>query len=249
MASRNSSPTRARTSASSTREPRSPRTSSRAQAPAGRAARTPARRSQPKSSGAGKRFFGTLWRGLSRLWLGAGHVVGKIARSFGESARGLDPEHRRDGVGLALVAFGAFAASGIWWHAEGWLTTLLKLSFESMFGAVHAAVPVLIFILALRVLRHPEDSANTGRISIGGSLTFLSVVALWHLRMGLPTPDMGAASMNEAAGAVGWLLTAPLASASSEIVVGVLYSLTLFFGILIVTKTPLSRIQIGRAHV
>ena len=80
------------------------------------------------------------------------------------------------------------------------------------------------------------------RISIGGSLTFLSVVALWHLRMNSPTPDMGAASMNEAAGAVGWLLTAPLTSAAPGIVVGVLYSLTLFFGILIVTKTPVSRI-------
>lgn len=252
MASRNSSPTRARTSATSAREPRSTRSSSRAQAPAGRASRTPARRTQTKASAPRKRVFVLLWTGLRRLWLGTGHLVGKIVRSFGESARGLDPEHRRDGLGLSLVAFGALAASGIWWHADGWLTTLLKLSFESMFGAVHAAVPVLIFILALRVLRHPEDSANTGRISIGGSLTFLSIVALWHLRMGSPTPDMGAASMNEAAGAVGWILTTPLASASSSIVVAVLYSLTLFFGILIVTKTPLSRIPqrlglVGRA--
>ena len=163
-------------------------------------------------------------------------------RSFGESAKGLDPEHRRDGLGLALVALSAVSAAGVWWHVDGWLANGLKVALQSIFGAPHAAMPVLIFFLAIRVLRHPEDSANTGRVSVGGTLVLLSVVALWHLEMGKPTPGDGADKMNAAGGFFGWLLTEPVVSAGSAWLAVVLYAITLLFGLLIVTKTPLRRV-------
>ncbi|MEN9710839.1 MAG: hypothetical protein RL441_831 [Actinomycetota bacterium] len=169
--------------------------------------------------------------------------MGKIFRSFGESARGLDPEHRRDGVGLALFAFASLSAAAIWWDADGGVTGPIKLGFESLFGALHYTMPVLIFFFAMRVLRHPEDSANTGRISIGGTLVVLSTVALWHLHMQSPSPADGANKMNPAGGAVGWLLTSPVTGATgSEVLTAVLYVITLFFGLLIVTKTPIRRV-------
>lgn len=170
-------------------------------------------------------------------------MVGKIFRSFGESARGLDPEHRRDGIGLALFAFASLSAAAIWWKADGGLTGPVKLGFESLFGALHYTMPVLIFFFALRVLRHPEDTANTGRISIGGTLVLLSTVALWHLQMESPSPADGANKMNPAGGALGWLLTSPVTGATgSEALTAVLYVITLIFGLLIVTKTPIRRV-------
>ena len=50
------------------------------------------------------RGFGTLGRGVAGAWLGGAHVVGAGVRKVGQGARELEPEHRRDGAGLFLIA-------------------------------------------------------------------------------------------------------------------------------------------------
>ncbi len=243
MASRNSSPTRARTQSSRSSARPSARSKSSAARPSERArSRTTSSSASSRTPAPRRRFLSAIFGLVSKIWVGIGHGLGGVVRSFGESAKGLDPEHRRDGLGLALVALSAISAAGIWWHVDGWLAHAIAEALKSVFGAPHAAMPVLIFLLAIRVLRHPEDSANTGRVSIGGSLVLLSVVALWHLEMGLPGPGDGAAKMNNAGGFFGWLLTQPVVAAGSAWLAVVLYAITLLFGLLIVTKTPLRRV-------
>src|SRR5690554_7517818 len=41
-------------------------------------------------------------RVLAALWMALAHLLGGLVRRLG-TARDLDPEHRRDGVGLALL--------------------------------------------------------------------------------------------------------------------------------------------------
>ena len=60
-----------------------------------------------------------IGRGLVRVWLGVAHVIGGIVRGIGHGARDLDPAHRRDGGGLALVGLAVVVAAAVWWQLPG----------------------------------------------------------------------------------------------------------------------------------
>src|SRR4051812_1063952 len=94
------------------------RTSSPARKPAAKrpaakkpaAKRAPARRA-PAGPGPLAKAVSLLGRGLRGLWLGLAHLLGGASRRVGHSARDLDPEHRRDGLGLALVGASVVVAA------------------------------------------------------------------------------------------------------------------------------------------
>ena len=47
------------------------------------------------------------------MWLGLAGLVGAIARSIGHSAKDLDPEQRRDGVGLGIMGLAIIVAASV----------------------------------------------------------------------------------------------------------------------------------------
>lgn len=198
-------------------------------------------KSSPAKSGLAALFAG-IGRGIRFVWVGIGHAIGSAARSIGDDAKGLDPEHRRDGLGLAFIALAITSATAIWFGVENWFVAFMGMVITSLVGAFDVFVPFLILLLAIRVLRHPDDSANTGRLSVGGTAIMFSMIAIWHIYQKIPTPSDGAIGMDGAGGFIGYLLSAPIASAGGEVLAVVLYVIVWFFGLLIVTKTPLKRV-------
>ena len=55
---------------------------------------------------------------LAAAWMVVAGSAGFTARRFGNSARDLDPEHRRDGVGLLGPGIGIVLAASIWWRMD-----------------------------------------------------------------------------------------------------------------------------------
>ena len=47
------------------------------------------------------------------------HALGAVARSIGQSARDLEPEHRRDGAGLFMIGLAVVVAAAVWWQLPG----------------------------------------------------------------------------------------------------------------------------------
>ena len=199
-----------------------------------------ATKSSPKR--ARKGFLPGIGRAISRAWQGMGHIIGGAVRSIGADAKGLDPELRRDGLGLSFVALAAVVAASVWFDTDGWLTNMVQTIVTGAFGRLDALIPLALLALAIRILRHPEDSANTGRVSVGGSALLLASLALWHIIEGSPSPSDGAEKMNAAGGAIGYILTAPITSSTSVWLAVALYAILMFFGILIVTKTPVKKV-------
>ena len=177
------------------------------------------------------------------MWIGLAHLVGSIARGIGRGARDLDPEHRRDGLGLGLIAGAVIIAAATWFRVEGWFIAWSGTIATAIFGALAWIAPLCLLALAWRFLRHPDQNATTGRLVIGSSAVITGVVGIWHLTRTSPTPSDGAAAMNSAGGVVGWIATAPVVAAVGPIVTGVVLAIVLAFGILVVTGTSVQALR------
>jgi S-DNA-T family DNA segregation ATPase FtsK/SpoIIIE len=176
------------------------------------------------------------------VWLGFAHVVGAVARKVGDSARDLDPAHRRDGLGLALIGLALVVAAQQWWGLRGPVGSVIEAVVAGTFGLVGLVVPLLLLALGIRILRHPDRSAATGRIVVGFGALVLSTAGLVHIARGLPAPPDGSTAMRHAGGVLGYLSCSPLASAVTEVVAVPLLVLVSCFGLLVVTATPVHAI-------
>ena len=184
-----------------------------------------------------------IGRGIRAVWIGLAHLVGSIARGIGRGARDLDPEHRRDGLGLGLIAGAVIIAAATWFRVEGWFIAWSGTIATAIFGALAWIAPLCLLALAWRFLRHPDQNATTGRLVIGSSAVIIGVVGIWHLTRTSPTPSDGAAAMNSAGGVVGWIATAPVVAAVGPIVTGVVLAIVLAFGLLVVTGTSVQALR------
>ncbi|MBT8224356.1 MAG: DNA translocase FtsK [Dactylosporangium sp.] len=183
-----------------------------------------------------------LVRVTATLWMALAHSVGWVARVAGRqasNARGLDPEHRRDGAGLAALGLAILLAAAVWFNAAGpagqWLADTTRL----FFGSIAAFLPVLLIIGAVRLMRRPADPDRRGRGVVGWTALFLGVGGLLHLLMGRPVrPDL----IERAGGLLGKATGGALATAMTSWVAGPILVLIAGFGLLVITATPINRI-------
>jgi S-DNA-T family DNA segregation ATPase FtsK/SpoIIIE len=179
---------------------------------------------------------------IARLWLLIAHAVGAVVRAYGRGARDLDPDHRRDGVGLATLGAAIVLVSVTWWPPHGTVTKALEMVVRGGFGAFAMLLPILVGALAWRLLRHPDRNEDTGRIAIGISCLLAGVLAVVHIGAGEPYPRHGMGPIRAAGGLVGWAISAPLQAALTSWVAVPLLLLLSAFGLLVVTATPVHRV-------
>ena len=170
-------------------------------------------------------------------------LIGTLARGIGRGARDLDPEHRRDGLGLALIAGAVIIAAATWFNVDGWFIAWSGAIATAIFGALAWIAPLCLLALAWRYLRHPDQNATTGRLVIGTSAVIVGVIGIWHLIRDSATPSDGAAAMNAGGGVIGWIATAPIVAAVGPIVSGIVLGIVLAFGLLVVTGTSVQALR------
>jgi S-DNA-T family DNA segregation ATPase FtsK/SpoIIIE len=190
------------------------------------------------------RTFGALGRAVASIWLGIAHTVGAIARSIGRSARDLEPEHRRDGAGLFLIALALVIAASVWWQLPGGVMEFLRQMTAGAVGKVGWLVPFFVLYAGWRTLRDPEHNGPVGRQVIGWSAFALGILGIVHIANGNPQPELGDASqLQQAGGAVGFVMSSLLLDLlrTAYVVLPVLALLALF-GVLIITATPVYQI-------
>ncbi|MFI0358001.1 DNA translocase FtsK 4TM domain-containing protein, partial [Actinomadura sp. 9N407] len=187
-------------------------------------------------------LFVGFFKLIFKLYHLAAVAVGSVFRAYGRGARGLDAEHQRDGLGLALLGTAIVLASVTWFRPDGVVTVALEQVVRGGLGVMAMALPVLLAVLAWRTLRHPEHNEDTGRIVIGLTALGVGVMGVVHIAAGGPAPARDMAGVREAGGVVGWLSSAPLETALSGWVAVPLLILLSGFGLLVVTATPIARV-------
>jgi S-DNA-T family DNA segregation ATPase FtsK/SpoIIIE len=171
-------------------------------------------------------------------WMGGAHLVGGTARRIGRGARDLDPAHRRDGLAFTLLGLAVVIAAREWWALSGTAGEVVHSVVAGTFGVVGAAVPLLLLVWAVRLMRHPDRIEANGRMGIGVSALTLTVCGLVHISADLPAPANGFEPVKAAGGVLGYLIATPLESLVTVWAAVPLLVLLGVFGLLVVTATP-----------
>jgi len=179
---------------------------------------------------------------VAAAWMVMAGLAGLTARRFGHSARDLDPEHRRDGVGLLWLAVAIVLAASIWWGMDNLVGRSISAFVHGAAGAASWLTPLLAALISWRYLRHPERNSEAGRVVIGWATLTIGVLGLVHFANGMPSPSDGEVAMRHAGGLVGFAVSVPLARVLTAWVAAPILALVAGFGVLVITGTPVHRI-------
>ncbi|WP_205473544.1 DNA translocase FtsK [Nocardioides sp. SYSU D00038] len=214
-----------------------------------------ARRVPPRAVRTGRgpvaRVFDGVFRAVATVWLGIAHAVGAVARSLGHSAREIEPEQRRDGVGLLVVALALVSAGAIWFEIGGSVMELVRTLTTGTVGKVAWLVPVALVAVGWRTMRDPVTNGPVGRQVVGWTALSFGLLGVVHVANGSPVPEAGdTAPLREGGGAIGYVVSSLLLDLlRSEYVVVPLLLLLAVFGLLVITATPVYQVPARLAEL
>jgi S-DNA-T family DNA segregation ATPase FtsK/SpoIIIE len=189
-----------------------------------------------KKSAKKLRIFAPIIRGLTFLWRFIAKILGNGIRFIFRSSKELDPAHRRDGVAFFLFILALIFSAGIWFNLENFLG---KATYSFLFGAVGQLaylVPLIFVYFAYRIFRSPDETGDTGRITIGTLLILISTTSLIHIING--SVGTGATAIREGGGLAGYAISTLLIAVVTEVLAIPILVIFLIFGLLVITKTP-----------
>ncbi|MEU9354058.1 DNA translocase FtsK [Streptomyces griseoloalbus] len=236
---------------SAARKPPAKKAAAPAKAPAKKAAakKAPAKKAPARKAAAKKPApapapnpTSGVYRLARALWLGLAHAVGAVFRGVGQGAKNLDPAHRKDGLALLLLAVALIVAAGTWADLKGPVGDLVEILVTGAFGRLDLLVPILVAVIAVRFIRHPEKPEANGRIVIGLSALVIGVLGQIHVACGSPARSDGMQDIRDAGGLIGWAAATPLSSTMTDVLAVPLLVLLTIFGLLVVTATPVNAI-------
>jgi DNA segregation ATPase FtsK/SpoIIIE, S-DNA-T family len=179
---------------------------------------------------------------IAAVWMELAGGVGYVVRLFGDNASSLDPAHRRDGAGLAVLAAAIVAAGAAWWGIGSGVGKALTALIRGAFGVGAWTVPILLGLLAWRLLRHPDKNAHAGRMVVGWTAFLAGALGIVHIALGSPGLSAGKAAMQSSGGLIGFAISAPLKALVTTWAAIPLLGLLAAFGVLVITGTPLHRV-------
>lgn len=138
-----------------------------------------------------------------------------LAHSVGAAARALSPDQiakadRRDGIPFFMFLLGIAGAVFSWFLInEEWALGLHVVTFGLLFGKLALALPVVMVVFAIYLMRHPSTTKDNGRIGMGLFLLLISISGFFHLLGSQPVPSDGEWKLAYNGGLFGWLISWP----------------------------------------
>ena len=178
-----------------------------------------------------------LFRGLGAIWRLIAKAIGSAVRFLFKEARGLDSAHHRDGFAFLLLILALVSAAGSWFHLNNPIGRFMSSILLGTFGKIAIITPLLFIYFAFRLFKAPDEGRANGRITIGAILLVLSSTGLAQV---FKDADFG--SVKAAGGVIGYAVGRPLSNLGTSLLAIPILFLFFFFGILIVTSTPVSQV-------
>jgi len=184
-------------------------------------------------------------RVISQFWLLIAWAVGSTVRRFGRNARELEPDHRRDGIGLFFLGLAIVFAGSIWARMDNLAGQGIYSLTSSVVGEGAFTIPVLFALLGWRFFRHPDRNSALPPAEIGWTALLVGGLGLFSIAKGVPTlahVDGGWPAVKTAGGLIGLVASWPLAKGLTPWVATPLLGLVACYGLLVVTGTPVRHV-------
>ena len=186
------------------------------------------------------RILPAIARVISSLWQLVSKILGSAIRFVFRSSKELDPEHQRDGIAFFIFILAMLAASGTWFQLDNLLGRGIHSFLFGSAGLLAYLTPLIFIYFAYRLFKTPEDKAAVGRITIGTILILISTTALAHIING--SVGTGATAIRQGGGWIGYGVSTSLVALVTEILAIPILVIVLVFGLLVITKTPFSKV-------
>ena len=171
-----------------------------------------------------------------------------LAHSVGAAARALSPdqiakEDRRDGIPFFMFLLGIAGAFFSWFLInEDLALGLHVVTFGPLFGKLALALPVVMVVFAIYLMRHPSTTKDNGRIGMGLFLLLVSISGFFHLLGSQPVPSDGEWKLAYNGGLFGWLISWPFLNTITVWGAVPVMALIAIGSMLIMSKTSPTRI-------
>ena len=166
-------------------------------------------------------------RGVARLGRSAGRALGRT--------REIDPAHRRDGLGVALLVLAVVSAAGIWFGAAGPVGRAVSAGIGYVVGRGAVVLPVLLAVVGVVLMATQPRPDTRPRVALGGFLLALGVLGIVHLAAHRPDEP---ARWPTGGGAIGYVAATPLATGLTAWVAAPVLVLLTGYALLLLTATP-----------
>jgi S-DNA-T family DNA segregation ATPase FtsK/SpoIIIE len=178
--------------------------------------------------------LGGLWNLLAKLF-------GSSIRFVFRGAKELDPAHQRDGFAFLVLILALISAAGTWFNLNNLVGRTLRAVLFGGVGTIAYLAPIIFVYFAIRLFKSPDEGPATGRITIGTLFLLFTSTGLIHIFNG-SVGDTGKTAMQGGGGWLGYAISTPLVALTTNILAVPILLLLFFFGVLVVTATPLSRV-------
>jgi S-DNA-T family DNA segregation ATPase FtsK/SpoIIIE len=182
-------------------------------------------------------------RGVGAIWKFISKTLGSSVRFIFRGAQDLDPAHQRDGIAFLIFILGLITAAGTWFSLDNVVGHGIYAAVFGLIGRLGFITPIIFIYFAFRLFKAPDDSRATGRIIVGTFVLLISITGLLHILNG--SSGTGQTAIRNGGGWIGYAISTPLVALVTTILAIPILVIFLFFGILVITATPVSKV-LGR---
>ena len=166
-----------------------------------------------------------------------------VPRGMGSAVRSLtgvgeyDPAYRRDGLCFLMLVLAVCFCASEWFRVNGPLGVFLHAVASGLFGVMSVVVPVVLVIVAVRLMRNSGKDSDNPRVLAGWVLLMWSICSIIDVALIADVPGFNIGAIQSAGGLLGFVLGSPLAWGLSEAFAIAVFVIVGLFSLLLITRT------------
>lgn len=166
-----------------------------------------------------------------------------MPRGMGAAVRSLtgvgeyDPAYRRDGLCFLMLVLAVCFCASEWFRVNGPLGVFLHAVASGLFGVMSVVVPVVLAIVAVRLMRNSGKDSDNPRVLAGWVLLMWSICSIIDVALIADVPGFNIGAIQSAGGLLGFVLGSPLAWGLSEAFAIAVFVIVGLFSLLLITRT------------
>ena len=173
-----------------------------------------------------------LWESiLMAIPRGLGNLV-RATTGTGE----YDPAYQRDGLCLVMVVLGVMFCASEWFRVQGPLGVFLHSLASGAFGLMSVVLPVFLFAVAIRLIRHAGRGSGNPRVIVGLVVLFWTICSILDVELASQAQGFDIAAMQQAGGLLGYIVGTPLAWGLSETFAVIVFAIIGLYSLMLIVR-------------